>query len=75
MNSQQKVAIEQESAVLARQNVDTALERFELGTISSIELREVQETLTRARSLLLFAQFEAKQAEVELQQLTGRLVQ
>ena len=74
VNSQQTVAIEQESVILARQNVDTALERFELGTISSIELREVLESLTQARSLLLFAQFEAKQAEIELQRLTGRLV-
>ena len=73
LNSQQTVTIEQESVVLARQNVDTALERFELGTITSIELREVQETLTRARTLLLFAQFEAKAAEVELLRLTGRL--
>lgn len=75
LNSQQTVAIEKESVLLARQNVDVALERFELGTISSIELREVQEAFTRAQSLLLFAQFEAKQAEIELQQLTGKLVQ
>ena len=74
LNSQQTVAIEQESVILARQNVETAIERFELGTIASIELREVQETLTRAQSLLLFAQYEAKQAEIELQRLTGHLV-
>ena len=74
LNSQQTVSIEQESVVLALQNVNTALERFELGDITSIELREVQEALTRARSLLLFAQYETKQAEVELHRLTGRLL-
>ncbi|MBX2820856.1 MAG: TolC family protein [Rhodothermaceae bacterium] len=74
LNSRQTVSIEQESVVLALQNVNTALERFELGDITSIELREVQEALTRARSLLLFAQYEAKQAEVELHRLTGRLL-
>ncbi len=73
LNSQQTVAIEQENVTLARLNVATALERFELGTITSVELREVQETLTQAQSLLLFAQFEAKQAEIELLRLTGRL--
>ena len=73
IHSLQAVSIERESVVLARQNVNTALERFELGTISSIELREVQETLTLAQSLLLFAQYEAKEAEVELHRLTGRL--
>ena len=73
-NSLQTIEIEQESVGLARQNVATALERFELGTITSIELREVQETLIQAQSLLLLAQYEAKQAEVELQSLTGQLV-
>ena len=74
-NSLATISIEQESVGLARQNVTTALERFELGTITSIELREVQETLTQAQSLLLFAQYEAKQAEVELLQLTGSLLE
>ncbi|MEZ4701468.1 MAG: TolC family protein [Rhodothermales bacterium] len=73
-NSLALIDIERENLALARQNVDIALERFELGTITSIELREVQETLTRAQSLLLVAQFEAKRAETELQRLSGRLV-
>ena len=75
LNSLQTIDIEQESITLARLNVTTALERFELGTITSVELREVQEALTQARSLLLFAQFEAKQAEIELSRLTGELVE
>ena len=74
-NSLETIVIEEESVDLARQNVTTALERFELGTITSIELREVQETLIQAQSLLLFALFEAKQSEIELLRLTGRLIE
>jgi len=44
-----------------------------LGEITSVELREVQEQLIQAESRLLAAQFEAKQAEVTLLQLSGQL--
>jgi outer membrane protein TolC len=50
-----------------------ALKQFELGTITSVELREVQEQFIEAESRLLTAQFEAKQAEVELLRLSGQL--
>ena len=72
-NSLALIALERENLGLARQNVDIALERFRLGTTTSIELREVQETLTQAQSRLLIAQFEAKRAETELLRLSGRL--
>lgn len=72
-NSLALIELEQENLGLARQNVAIGLERFRLGTITSVELREVQETLTRAQSLLLTAQFEAKRAETELLRLSGRL--
>jgi outer membrane protein len=55
-------------------NVDVALEQFEVGTITSVELREVQEQFIQAESRLLTAQFEAKQAEVELLRLSGQLL-
>lgn len=67
------VALEQENLEAARLNVEVALERFRLGTTTSVELREVQETLTEARSRLLTAQFEAKRAETELLRLSGAL--
>jgi outer membrane protein TolC len=55
-------------------NVDVALKQFELGTITSVELRDVQEQFIEAESRLLTAQFEAKQAEVELLRLSGQLL-
>ncbi|PEN13480.1 hypothetical protein CRI94_09175 [Longibacter salinarum] len=68
------VELEQENVTAASANVDIALERFRLGTITSVELREVQQQRIRAESRLLDARFEAKQAEIELLRLSGQLV-
>ena len=67
------VALEEENLEIARQNVETALEQFEVGTISSIELREVQEALIQAETRLLEAEFGARAAEAELLRLTGQV--
>ena len=68
------VDLEAENLTAAQANVDVALERFRLGTITSVELREVQEQLIRAESRLLDARFEAKRAETELVRLSGQLL-
>ncbi|HKL89252.1 MAG TPA: TolC family protein, partial [Salinibacter sp.] len=68
------VQLERQNLAAVRANVDVALEQFELGTITSVELREVQEQFIEAESRLLDAQFEAKRAEVELLRLSGQLL-
>jgi outer membrane protein len=65
------VALEQENVEIARRNVTTALEQFRLGVISSLELREVQESLTRADTRRLESEYELKAAETELLRLAG----
>lgn len=73
-NRLQLVELERENLSDVQANVEVALEQFELGTITSVELREVQEQFIQAESRLLTAEFEAKQAEVELLRLSGRLL-
>ena len=68
------VDLERQNLEAVQANVEVALEQFELGTITSVELREVQEQFIQAESRLLTAQFEAKQAEVELLRLSGQLI-
>ena len=68
------VALERENLLIAASNVDLALERFRLGTITSVELRDVQEQRIQAESRLLTAQFDAKRAETELLRLSGQLL-
>jgi len=63
------VRLERENLEAATANVDIALEQFRLGTITSVELREVQEQRIQAESRLLTARFEAKEAETELLQI------
>ena len=65
------VALETENLELARANVDVALRQFEVGDISSIELREVQEQAVRAESDLVSARFQAKQGELTLREIGG----
>lgn len=73
LNSLELVKLESENLIYAEQSLEIALERFKLGTINSIELREVQRTLISAESRLIQAQFEAKLAETELQRISGNL--
>jgi len=68
------VDLERQNLAAVQANVDVALQQFELGTITSVELREVQEQFIEAESRLLTAQFEAKRAEVELLRLSGQLL-
>jgi outer membrane protein len=63
--------LELENAEIARRNVGTALEQFRLGVISSLELREAQEALTRAETQRLESEFAVKAAETELRRLAG----
>lgn len=74
LNSLELVKLESENLIYAEQSLEIALERFKLGTINSIELREVQRTLISAESRLIQAQFEAKLAETELQRFSGSLI-
>lgn len=68
------VDLERENVALAQLNLDVALERFRLGTITSIELREVQSALTNAEGRFITAQFEAARAQTELLELSGNLL-
>lgn len=68
------IALESENLDINKETVSIALERFELGTINSIELREAQQSLLNAENRLIEAQIAAKTAEVELLRLSGRLL-
>ncbi|MGV3637159.1 MAG: TolC family protein [Flavobacteriales bacterium] len=69
-----RVALEEDNIVGARTQSDVALESYRLGTLSALELRDVQLGLIAAEQRLLVAKFEAKVAELQLKWLAGRLV-
>ncbi len=72
-NTLELVDLEQDNFQNAEQTLDIALERFRIGTISSLEFREAQRTLLEAENRLINALYEAKVAETELLQLSGEL--
>lgn len=66
--------LEEENILLARENVDIALEVYRLGASTFIQLREAQKSLEDAYNRLIAARYNTKLAETELLRLSGELV-
>jgi outer membrane protein len=73
-NSVQLAQFEQEGLSAARQNAKIAIEKYRLGGLSSIELRDVQRTLFAAESRFYAALLNARLSETEILRLSGQLV-
>ncbi|WP_210517893.1 TolC family protein [Hymenobacter terricola] len=71
----QLLNLEEANIQLARQNVDIALERYRLGLLTPLALREAQRNELDAETRLLDIRYSAKQAEIALRRLSGELVQ
>jgi len=74
-NARKILAIEEETILLAKENVFIALESFKRGIGTFIELRTAQQSLADAYNRLIAARFSAKTAETELLRLRGSLIQ
>jgi outer membrane protein len=72
-NRLQVVALERDNLGIARENLDLAMERYKVGVLIPLELREAQAAYVSAESRLVSAQYDAKQAETDLLRLSGRL--
>ncbi len=70
-NSKTLVQLERDNVRIARTTSDIALEKFRLGSMSSIDLRLVQQNYIRAESRLITALADAKRAEIEITRITG----
>ena len=73
-NALKVLKIEEENILLARENVNIALEGFRRGITTFIELRTAQQSLADAYNRLIAARFSAKISETELLRLRGTLV-
>ena len=72
-NSIELVDLEEQNLDNAEETLSIAIERFRLGTISSLEFREAQRTFVAAESRLADAKYDAKVAEAELLRLSGEI--
>jgi len=59
---------------VARENVKVAFEKYKLGSLNDVELREIQQKQIDAEYQLILSQFEAKKSEIELLRLSGELL-
>jgi outer membrane protein len=73
-NTKQQLLIEEENILLARENVNIALESFKRGIATFIELRTAQQSLADAYNRLIAARFSTKLSETELNRLRGSLL-
>ncbi len=66
--------LQEQNVITAINNFERSNERYKLGQISSVELRQAQLNLLNARTNKNLAKYEAKLAELEVLQLTGQLL-
>lgn len=70
-NNRMLLALEKENVIAARENYDIAHERYLLGDLSGIEMREAQKSLLDAEERILVAEYNTKVCEISLLQLSG----
>jgi len=73
-NNLRLVQMEEQNLDVARENLEIALERYRLGSLSGLELREVQKSLLDAEERLISVKFQTKLAEITLMQISGKIM-
>lgn len=67
-------SLEKENLVVAQENYRIAIDRYKLGELSGIELREAQNSLLEAEERQSIAEYATKLCEVSLLQLSGQIL-
>ena len=67
------VRLEEQNQIAAQQNLDLQLERYNIGTASSLEFRDAQVNLIRAQTTLIAARYQARITRLEIKQLIGKV--
>ena len=65
--------LEKQNLVTAKENHEIAKERYLLGDLSGIEMREAQKSLLDAEERILSAQYNTKMCEISLLQISGKV--
>jgi outer membrane protein TolC len=66
--------LEEQNLKVAQENLEIALERYKLGSLAGLELREVQKSLLDAEERLISVKYQIKLAEISLFQLAGGIM-
>ena len=73
-NNLRLLKLEEQNLEVARENLGIALERYKLGNLSGLDLREVQKSLLDAEERLISVQYLTKLAEISLLQISGQVM-
>lgn len=73
LNNMNLTSLEKENLTHAEEYYEIAMERYMLGELSGIELREAQNNLLEAEERLLQAQYVTKLCEVSLLEISGNI--
>ena len=73
-NNLRLMKLEEQNLEVARENLGIALERYKLGNLSGLDLREVQKSLLDAEERLISVQYLTKLAEISLLQISGQIM-
>ncbi len=74
LNNISLVTLERQNLVTAKENCSIAMERYLLGNLSGIEMREAQKSLLDAEERLLTAEYNTKLCEISLQLISGKIL-
>ena len=72
-NNMELTNLEKENLSNAKENYQIAIDRYKLGDLSGIELREAQNSLLEAEERLIQAQYNTKLSEISLLQISGQI--
>ena len=72
-NNIEMLKLERENLIAAIENHEIASERYMLGNLSGIEMREAQKSLLDAEERILTAEYDTKMCEISLLQLSGKI--
>jgi len=67
------IALEEKNEAIAKQNLTITLDKFRIGTITTLEFRTAQLNYVNAKVRYSNAQFQAKLSEIALKELAGNL--
>lgn len=72
-NNLQMLNLERQNLIAAKENHEIAMERYMLGNLSGIEMREAQKSLLDAEERILSAEYDTKLCEISLLQISGKV--
>lgn len=67
------ISIEEKNQAIAKENLDITLEKFRIGTITTLEFRAAQLNYINAKVRFSNTQYQAKLSEITLKELAGNL--